>query len=188
MIDVPGARFSTHSCGSSAGGRGSVPEAEAADLGALRGRRRKSRANSCRALFPPPLAATHASCSVESGRAGGCLRRGWALATKFPGVWVCDPWRGRGGRGAVGGRLAWTRGFGVPAPREGRAGESLACVPARVACVWGLSVAGTCEFPIGLFKCRAGQRDWNGFPRDAPAPRSRRNRLFFFFFPEGTWS
>lgn len=50
------------------GWEGKCPGAEAADLGALRGRRRKSRANSCHALSHPPLAGTQAFCSVESVR------------------------------------------------------------------------------------------------------------------------
>lgn len=65
-----GPLLSTYSCGFSAGGRGSVPEPEAADLGALRGRRHKSLANSCYALSHP-LSPTHTLfCSLKSGRSG----------------------------------------------------------------------------------------------------------------------
>lgn len=68
MIDVPSPLLSTYNRGSSAGGRGSVPEPEAADLGALRGRRRQSRANSCHALSHSLLPAHTLFCSVKSDR------------------------------------------------------------------------------------------------------------------------
>lgn len=71
MIDGPRARFANFQLRPGGRWEGSVPEPEAADLGALRGRRRPGRADSCFALSHPLSSAHTLFVQVKSGRSGG---------------------------------------------------------------------------------------------------------------------
>lgn len=71
LIDGPRARFANFQLRLGGRWEGSVPEPEAADLGALRGRRRLGRADSCFALSHPRSSAHTLFVRVQSGRSRG---------------------------------------------------------------------------------------------------------------------
>lgn len=71
LIDGPRARFTNFQLRLGGRWEGSVPEPEAADLGALRGRRRLGRADSCFALSHPRSSAHTLFVRVQSGRSQG---------------------------------------------------------------------------------------------------------------------
>lgn len=71
LIDGPGARFANFQLRPGGRWEGSVPEPEAADLGALRGKRRLGRADSCFALSHPLSSAHTLFVRVKSGRSRG---------------------------------------------------------------------------------------------------------------------
>lgn len=71
LIDGPRARFANFQLRLGGRWEGSVPEPEAADLGALRGRRRLGRADSCFALSHPRSSAHTLFVRVQSGRSQG---------------------------------------------------------------------------------------------------------------------
>lgn len=68
LIDGPRARFANFQLRLGGRWEGSVPEPEAADLGALRGRRRQGRADSCFVLSHPRCSAHTLFVRVQSGR------------------------------------------------------------------------------------------------------------------------